>query len=418
MASGRLTAIKVQRETNPGRYSDGGNLYLFVRTDGRRIWTFRYKAETGRQREMALGAAADVTLAEARERARDARRLLDTGIDPIDARATAKREAVATGTTFREVAAYYVTAHEDGWKNAKHRQQWANTLNTYAHPVMGGLAINKVAVGDVLQVLEPVWREKPETASRLRGRIEAVLDYATARGWRTGDNPARWKGHLANLLPKRSKLAAVEHHAALPYCDTPAFMQRLSALPGLAAVAMRFTILTAARTGEVIGATWREIDEKARVWTVPAVRMKAGREHRVPLSPAALTVLAGLRTPDTKPADNVFPGSGKSGHLSNMSMTAVLRRMKRDDLTVHGFRSTFRDWAAETNPAPREVAEAALAHTLRDRVEAAYRRGDLLERRAKLMADWAGFLARPSITGSVVDIRGRAKVKAYRIDRG
>lgn len=394
MASGRLTVIKVQREVTPGRYSDGGNLYLFVRGDGGRVWTFRYKAATGRQREMALGAVADITLSEAREKARDARRLLDAGTDPIDARASAKREAIGLGNTFREISALYIKAHEDGWKNAKHRQQWANTLETYAHPIMGELAISKIAVGDVLRVLEPVWREKPETASRLRGRVEAVLDYATARGWRTGDNPARWKGHLANLLPKRSKLAAVEHHAALPYGETPAFIQRLATLPGLAATAMRFTILTAARTGEVIGATWQEIDERAKVWTVPAERMKAGREHRVPLSPAALAVLASLRTPDTKPSDFVFPGSGKAGHMSNMSMTAVLRRMKRGDLTVHGFRSTFRDWAAETNPAPREVAEAALAHTLRDRVEAAYRRGDLLERRAKLMADWADFLGR------------------------
>ena len=276
MASGRLTATKVQREVTPGRYSDGGNLYLFVRRDGGRVWTFRYKAATGRQREMALGAVADITLSEARERARDARRLLDAGTDPIDARATAKREAIGIGTKFREISALYVKAHEDGWKNAKHRQQWANTLETYAHPIIGGLAITKIAVGDVLRVLEPVWREKPETASRLRGRIEAVLDYATARGWRTGDNPARWKGHLANLLPKRSKLAAVEHHAALPYGETPAFIQRLATLPGLAATAMRFTIQTAARTGEVIGATWQEIDEKAKVWTRPG-RADEGR---------------------------------------------------------------------------------------------------------------------------------------------
>ena len=247
----------------------------------------------------------------------------------------------------------------------------------------------------------------PETASRLRGRIEAVLDFATARGWRKGENPARWKGHLANLLPKRSKIAAVEHHAALPWSEAPAFMRALVARKGTAVLALRFTILTGARTSEVTGATWGEVDLKAKLWTVPASRMKAGQEHRVPLSAAALAVLTEMHTPDVKPADPIFPGTKRGKGLSNMSMTAVLRRMKRGDLTVHGFRSTFRDWAAETNPAPREVAEAALAHTLRDKVEAAYRRGDLLERRARLMNDWAEFLSRPGEAGKVLPMRGR-----------
>ena len=406
MMIGKLTALTVRKQLTPGRYSDGGNLYLRVKPSGGRDWTVRFKLPGGKAREMVLGNVADVTLAEARDHARDARRIIAAGQDPIDARATARAEAMGQGCTFREVAALYIVSHEGAWRNAKHRAQWASTLDTYAHPVIGPLPLARVAVGDVLRVLEPVWREKPETASRLRGRIESVLDYATARGWRTGDNPARWKGHLANLLPKRSKLAAVTHHAALPWAECPAFMRALGNQPGIAAMALRFTILTAARTGEVIGATWGEVDLAAKVWTVPGVRMKAGRDHRVPLTPAALAVLAELHTPDVSPADPIFPGSKRGAGLSNMSMTAVLRRMGRADVTVHGFRSTFRDWAAEATAHPREVAEAALAHTLRDKVEAAYQRGDRLERRGTLMGDWATYLARPVTAGAVRAIRG------------
>ncbi len=392
---GKLNTLAMRKMTAPGRYGDGGNLYLFVKPNGARLWTFRYKMPGGKPREMGLGNEADVTLAEARDRARDARREIDAGRDPIDAREETKREAEGSGKTFGEVAALYIAAHEDGWRNAKHRAQWHSTLKIYAEPKMGKLTVGKVTVGHVMDVLEPIWRGTPETASRLRGRIEAVLDFATARGWRKGENPARWKGHLANLLPKRSKIATVEHHAALPWGEAPAFMRALTAQKGTAALALRFTILTSARTSEVTGATWGEIDLKAKLWTVPASRMKAGQEHRVPLSAAALAVLSAMHTPDVKPADPIFPGAKRGKGLSNMSMTAVLRRMKRGDLTVHGFRSTFRDWAAETNPAPREVAEAALAHTVRDKVEAAYRRGDLLDRRARLMNDWAAYLSRP-----------------------
>lgn len=409
MRTGKLTALAVRKLTAPGRYSDGSNLYLFIKPSGARVWTFRFTMPGQKPREMSLGNEADVTLAEARDRARDARRVIDAGRDPIDAREHARQEAAGLGMTFREVADLYIAAHKDGWRNAVHRAQWTSTLDAYAHPVLGDLPVGKVAVGNVLRVLEPIWRVTPETASHLRGRIEAIVDYAMARGWRTGENPARWKGHLANLLPKRSKIVAVKHHAALPWAECPAFMRALAGQNGTAALALRFTVLTAARTSEVTGATWGEVDLAAKVWTVPGARMKAGLEHRVPLCPAALAVLAKMHTQDAKAADPVFPGGKAEGGLSNMAMTAVLRRMKRADLTVHGFRSSFRDWAAEMNPAPREVAEGALAHTLRDKVEAAYRRGDLLDRRAKLMGDWAAFLARPADAGAVVAISGRRK---------
>ncbi len=429
MRPGKLNTLSVKRARAPGRYADGGNLYLFVRPSGARTWTFRFKLPGGKAREMSLGVEPDVTLAEAREKARDARRLLEAGKDPLDDRANTKREAAGQDTTFKEAAARYIRAHEDSWRNAKHRAQWSSTLATYADPTLGALPVGKVATGNVVAVLEPIWRLTPETASRLRGRIEAVLDYATALGWRAGENPARWKGHLANLLPKRSKLDAVQHHAAMPWGECPAFMRELAGQGGTAALALRFAILTAARTSEVIDATWGEISLDRRIWTVPASRMKAAKEHRVPLSKSALAVLEVLHTPDVKPGNPIFPGSThgrprkitqavtKAAHsvatargLSNMAMAALMRRMKRGDLTVHGFRSSFRDWAAETNPAPREVAEEALAHTLKDKVEAAYRRGDLLERRTKLMEDWAAFLSRPAGAGSVIPIGERSRV--------
>ena len=359
---------------------------------------------------MALGLEADVTLSEARDRARDARRMIEAGRDPIEAREAARREAAGAGITFGQVAALYIEAHRDGWRNAKHRAQWVSTLDAYAAPMMGALPVSAIGVAEVLTALQPIWKVKPETASRLRGRIEAVLDYATARGWRQGENPARWKGHLANLLPKPSKLGAVRHHKALSWNETPAFMRALAGQAGTAALALRFTILTAARTSEVIGATWGEIDLEAKVWTVPGTRMKAGLQHRVPLSPAAQAILKALCMPNAQPTEHVFPGGRGNAGLSNMAMTAVLRRMKRDDLTVHGFRSTFRDWAAEMNPAPREVAEGALAHTLRDKTEAAYRRGDLLKRRAKLMDDWDAFLSRPADAGAVIPLHDRQQV--------
>jgi integrase len=284
-----------------------------------------------------------------------------------------------------------------GWRNAKHRQQWENTLATYVYPTLGELPVSAIDTGLVVQVLDPIWTEKPETASRVRGRIEAVLDAATVRGFRQGPNPAQWKGSLAHVLPAPAKVRKVEHHAALPFDQMPAFLAALRGRPGMAARALEFAILSASRTGEVLGARWGEIDLAAKVWTVPADRMKAGREHRVPLSSPALAVLetvqplALMRDGKPDPVAPVFPGLRRALPLSNMSLLMVLRRMERDDLTAHGFRSTFSDWAAERTAYPREAVEMALAHTINNKVEAAYRRGDLFDKRCRLMDDWARF---------------------------
>lgn len=439
---GRINAARLRTLTKPGAYGDGGGLYLQVRGPDRRSWLYRYKLH-GKARLMGLGSLADVSLAEAREAATAARKLVRAGVDPIDARRGSRAQAAGRAglNTFAEVAAAHIAAHEASWRNPKHRQQWRNTLDTYVIPVMGRMGVAAIGTAEVTRVLEPIWREKPETASRLRGRIEAVLDYATSREWRTGENPARWRGHLQNLLPARGKLARVEHHAALPWREMGGFMSEATRQMGIAALALRFTILTAARTGEAIGARWGEVDMGNAVWTVPAGRMKAGREHRVPLSDAALAVLreaAALFLPrdtvdsvDTVgrralapvpalslPSDTVdsvdtvarrggfvFPGAKVGKPLSNMAMTALLRRMERGDLTVHGFRSTFRDWCAETTGYAREVAEAALAHTLRDKVEAAYQRGDLMDKRRRLMGEWAAFCGRLAPAGEVVSLR-------------
>ena len=341
---------------------------------------------------MGLGPFDDVPLGEAREAAAVARKQLRAGLDPIAAREAARKAttaARAAALTFAQVVDRYLAAHEASWKNEKHRAQWRTTLDTYAAPVMGALPVGDVETGHVMQVLEPMWQDKPETASRLRGRVEAVLDYATARGWRKGDNPARWRGHIANLLPRRTKVRAVEHHPALPWSEMAAFMALLRAQEGTAARCMELVILTATRTGEAIGATWGELDLAAGVWTIPAKRMKAGVEHRVPLTAPVLALLRDQV--QGEPGDYVFPGAKVGQPLSNMAMTMVLRRMKRADITIHGFRSAFRDWVAEATNYPREVAEAALAHTLRDKVEAAYRRGDLFEKRKALMEEWGNW---------------------------
>jgi integrase len=376
----KLNAARMRTLTKPGTYGDGAGLYLQVRGPVNRSWLYRFKLH-GKSHLMGLGTVEDVSLAEARDGAAGARKLVRQGINPIDQRRAARAEnAAQAGLTFAQVADAYITAHEPSWRNAKHRQQWRNTLDTYADPILGKLPVAQVDVGAVMRVLEPLWRGKTETASRLRGRIESVLDYATARGWRAGENPARWRGHLDNLLPARSKVAKVEHHAALTWREIGTFMGTLAQQEGVSALALRFAILTVARTGEVIGARWSEIDVPAAVWTVPADRMKASREHRVPLSDGALDVLRAVAKLVVKPDPKafVFPG-GKAGRpLSSMALLMLLRRMERGDLTAHGFRNTFRDWCAEAANYPREVADAALAHTLRDKTEAAYRRGDLI----------------------------------------
>jgi integrase len=395
-----LTARQVETRKTPGLIADGGGLYLQIAPTGARTWIYRFQI-AGRRRDMGLGSASVFSLAEARDRARAARRLVADGIDPIDARrakVAATRADTAKAMTFAECADRYVAAHKAGWKNAKHAAQWGSTLGTYVYPVLGDLAVQAVDVGLVMKAIEPIWTVKPETAGRVRGRIESVLDWATARGYRHGENPARWKGHLDNLLPARAKVRRVEHHAALPYVEMGAFMAELRRQNGLAARGLEFAILTAARTGEVLGATWAEFDLEGRTWTIPATRMKAGREHRTPLSEPAVALLTAL--PQGAPDDRPFK-------LSNMALLMTLRRMGRNDLTAHGFRSTFSDWCAEMTAFPSEVREMALAHVVGDKVEAAYRRGDLFQKRRHLAEAWARFCEAPPAKGDVVPMRRR-----------
>lgn len=414
------------KHAKPGRHGDGNGLFLLVKNTGKRSWVFRFKL-AGRERDMGLGGAGGpgaVTLADARAKAAELRRLVQAGIDPLverEAQAVqlaARVQANAVqAITFKAVAAAYIEANEIGWRNAKHRAQWRSTLETYTYPHMGDLPVGDVATSHVMAVLEPIWKIKPETASRVRGRIESVLDYARAREWRTGENPARWRGHIANMLPARRKTARVKHHAALPWAEMGAFMVTLRGRDALAARALEFAILTAARTGEVLGAQWREIDLKSAIWTVPSVRMKAGREHRVPLSAATVGLLgevAKLRPDDDGTGDAmVFPGAKPERPLSQMAMLMLLRRMERGEVTAHGFRSTFRDWCAESTSYPNEMAEIALAHTVGDKVEAAYRRGDMIEKRRRMMDDWAEFCARPATTGgNVAPIRPEVETAA------
>ncbi len=385
----RLSALKVARLTKPGLYGDGRGLWLRVASGGTKAWVLRFMLN-GRARAMGLGPIDRMSLAKARERARDARKLLLDGSDPIEHRCSARRQArleAALGITFKECAERHIASHETSWRNPKHRAQWRSTLATYAYPALGELPVAAIDTGLVLQVLEPLWRTKTETASRLRGRIEAVLDWATAREHRRGDNPARWRGHLDKLLPSRRKVASVRHHAALPYVEIPAFMEQLRGRDGVAARALELLILTGTRTSEVVKARWDEIELGAREWVIPAERMKAGREHRVPLSDRAVDLLQEL----PREAEFVFPGGKAMTPLSNMALLGVLRRMGRADLTSHGFRSSFRDWAAEQTNYPNHVVEMALAHAIGDRVEAAYRRGDLFAKRKRLMQDWARY---------------------------
>jgi integrase len=406
---GKLSPAKVRTETKPGIYGDGGGLWLNVSAAGTKSWLYRFMLN-GKAREMGLGPLHTIGLAEARERARAARHLCLDGIDPIDAKHADrenKRLAAASAVTFQAAARAYIAANKAGWRNAKHAAQWDSTLAAYVYPTMGALPVGAINTGHVTKVLEPIWSEKPETASRVRGRIEAVLDFAKVHRWRFGENPARWKGHIENVLPKRSKVRAVVHHAALPWREIGAFMDRLVEHGSLAALALRFTILTASRSGEALGARWREIDQQHAVWTVPAERMKAGREHRVPLSNASLAVLrvAAMLREGTGDA-YVFAGRQAGLPLSNQSLRDVLHRMRRGDLTPHGFRSTLRDWASETGQ-PADIAEAALAHTLGTKTVLAYQRGDLLDRRRTLMEAWARFCAGQDGAGEVVTLRDR-----------
>jgi integrase len=387
-----LSSLEVRRLSRAGRWSVGGvdGLALQVSPSGAQSWVLRFRSG-GRQREMGLGSFPTVTLAAARDKARQHRSTVRDGGDPIamvqarESAAFAERQALKT---FTEVAAQYIAQHEKSWKNAKHQAQWAATLRTYAEPSIGKLLVRDIRPAHVIAVLEPIWTTKTETATRVRSRIELVLDYATARGYREGLNPARWKGNLDAALPNPSKVAPVRHHAAVEVKDVPLFMKRLRSQTGVGAQALEFAVLTAARSGEVRGATWSEIDIGAALWTIPALRMKSGREHRVPLSKPAIQLLRHLPG-DRLPENHVF--LGVRGALSDMSLRAVLRRMNVA-ATAHGFRSTFRDWVAEHTEYSGEVAEMALSHAIGDKVEAAYRRGDLLAKRVALMADWASFL--------------------------
>lgn len=402
----KLSARQVATLKVKGRYGDGGGLWLQVSPAGTKSWLFRYR-RNGRDRQMGLGSLDTVSLASARQRAQRSRELLLDGVDPIDLRRAERQQAqleAARCMCFQECAEAFIAAHGPGWRNPVHRAQWRSTLSTYVFPVVGRMPVADIDTGLVLKCLEPIWTEKPETASRVRGRIERVLDWARARGYRQGENPARWRGHLDQLLPARRAVAAVRHHAAMTYDDVPAFMDALRAEGGVAARALEFLILTAARTGEVVGATSEEIHREKAVWIVPDTRMKAGREHRVPLVPRALEILDLLPTHERNPY--LFIGMKPRHHISTAAMSRLLDRMGCSAVTVHGFRSTFRDWCAEMTAFSQEVAEMALAHAISNKVEAAYRRGDLFAKRRRLMEEWARWCARPAGTAQVIKIRG------------
>jgi integrase len=409
----KLTAAAVRAASKPGLYPDGYGLALQVSDFDTKAWVFRFMI-AGRARKMGIGPLNTTSLAKARERAQKARDLLAEGIDPLEARDAnrlQKRVEAAKSMTFKQCADAYIKANRSGWKNDKHSAQWSATFNETkrgkrvypaATAVINDLPVSAIDTGLVRKVLEPIWYETPETASRVRGRIERVLAWATVAEYRTGDNPARWTGHLKELLPSRTKLAAVEHHSAIPYRDMPPFMAELRAKHGTSARALEFCILTAARTGEILGAKWAEIDLDAKVWIIPPERMKAGREHRVPLSDRALTVLGAPQ----REGDFVFPGQRPDRPLIHTAMLELIHVMRGKDVTVHGFRSSFRDWTAEQTAYPSEMCEIALAHAVGNKVEAAYRRGDMMEKRRRLMADWGEYCEQaPTARGNVHPIR-------------
>jgi integrase len=401
----RLTALKIQRLKHKGLHADGGGLYLRIAdAEGRsKSWVFRYGVN-GRLRDHGLGPLHTVSLAEAREAALQCRKLRIQGVDPIEHRRAslaAVKASEAKTSTFAECATAYMASHEVKWKNDRSGEQWRQSLAAYVQPIIGSLPVALVDTPQVMKVLEPIWTVKAETASRVRGRIEAILDYAKVRGLRAGENPARWHGHLDHILPARSQIRKVEHLKALPRTEVGALMATLRQREDIAARALEFLTLTAARLGEVRHATWNEIDLAAKMWTIPASRMKAGNEHKVPLSARAVAVLQAM----PRQGDYVFPG--RNGPIGNHVLPELLQRLTGTEATAHGMRSTFRDWAAERTSFPREVAEMALAHAIPSAVEAAYRRGELLEKRRRLMDAWAEFCAKPSVGGKVVPISAR-----------
>lgn len=407
----RLTARSVATKQQPGLYCDGGGLYLQISPAGSKAWIFRYRSPvTGKLRDMGLGACHAVGMVDARAKAGTQRSLILSGLDPIAVRDEESRKRAldaAKAISFTQCATAYIESHKPGWRNEKHGEQWTNTIATYCAPVIGALPVQDVDTGLVLKILEPIWSTKAETASRLRGRIENILDWAKARGYRNGENPARWRGHLNQLLPALATKSRVEHHKAMPFAEVGSFVSELRNLKGNAARCLEFTILTAARTNEATQAMPEEFDLHAATWTIPAGRMKAKKEHRVPLSPRAVAIVKEMLD---KKGECIFPG-GKAGHLKepicNMVMLKLLERMKVP-FTVHGFRSSFRDWAAERTAFPHEVCEMALAHTISNAAEAAYRRGDLFEKRRKLMEAWAEFIELQPSESAVINLRQAA----------
>lgn len=388
---GQLVAVSLKSLPN-GSHADGGNLYLLVRGVSR-SWVFRYVGTDGKRKNMGLGPLQSLTLAEARKIASTLRQQLRhpmNAIDPLTAKRASRQLASIEKKremTFKECATAYIDAHRTEWKNPKHCQQWENTLATYAYPIFGDIYVELIDESLVMNALLPIWTSKTETAKRLRGRIESILDWANFNKFRQGENPARWKGHLEHSLARPSKVSKVVHHPALDFEEIARFRESLKMREGASARALEFVILTAARSGEVRNARWTEIDLNKKIWIIPAERMKMGREHRVALSDASITLLNSM--PRLEDCPYIFPGAKPSTPMSDMSLTAVLRRMNRSDITVHGFRSTFRDWVAETTNYPHELAEMALAHVVSNKVEAAYRRGDMLDKRFNMMNDWA-----------------------------
>ena len=406
----RLKDLQIRRLSQPGSYPDGEGLYLQVRTSGAKDWFYRYEVD-GKGRKRGLGSYPTISLEQARDDALECRQLRQQGIDPVDyAKAQRQKEALdeAKSFTFKECALAYINSHNRGWKNRKHESQWRNTLDTYAYPTIGDIGVQDIDIGLVMDVLEPIWYEKTETASRVRQRIENILDWATVKQYRSGDNPALWRGRLDKLLPKRVKVQKPVHFPAMDYRELPEYFRALRKRDSVATRALAFTILTAARNGEARAVTSDELDIKGKVWTIPDSRMKADREHRVPLSAEALKIIKEME-PFRRHTDNfIFPGQAHAKPISEASLLKVVKQQDKT-LTVHGFRSSFRDWCAEQTSFPREVAEAALAHSVRDKTEAAYQRGDLFEKRRKLMDQWAQYCLKEKGKARVVPIRKKAK---------
>jgi integrase len=399
-----LTPLEIKKKTKPGYYRDGPNLYLQITKEGVKSWLLRYMIN-GKAANMGLGATHTISVAEAREKALQARKLLLEGIDPCQQKKdqkAAKRIAEAKVMTFDQCATAYISAHRAEWRNPKHALQWESTISTYASPLFGKLPVAEIDTGLIVKCLAPIWESKHETATRLRGRIESILGWAKTSEYRTGNNPAAWKDHLENLLAKINKSSKVVHHPALPYSDVAEFMVTLRQQEGLGARALEFAILCASRSNEVRGATWSEIDLEKKEWIIPKTRMKAGKEHSVPLSDEAVNLLKKL--PRFEDCEIVFP-SPRLKHFSDAVFSALLERMGRKDITAHGFRSSFRDWAGEISTFPKETIEAAMAHRLKDKAEAAYARGTLFEKRRLLMESWANYCNTKPGKSNVVQIQ-------------